>query len=307
VFVDQRSSSGSARVLAAAVLWGTVGPAGVMASSAAHPAAVGAARLLVGGAVLAVVTFGAVRWRELLRGDTLPWLLVAAVSTAVYQATFLWAVERTGAALGTTIALGCAPVATGLCARWWTAEQLSLAWWAGTAGAVAGCGLILAPSGAAGVDTGGVVLAVTAGICYGFYTVAAKRFLASPVPPMATVAATLVLGGILLVPLLALYPEHLLDPDSLGLVAWIAVAGTALAYMCFVSGLRDVTAATAGTLSLAEPLTAAVLGVLVLGEHLGATAALGCVLLIGALVVVTVQGRRQDADSPSLNVRLEAT
>jgi DME family drug/metabolite transporter len=44
----------------------------------------------------------------------------------------------------------------------------------------------------------------------------------------------------------------------------------------------------AGTLTLAEPLTAATLGVLVLGEHLTLTAGLGIGLILVGLVVLSV-------------------
>jgi len=43
------------------------------------------------------------------------------------------------------------------------------------------------------------------------------------------------------------------------------------------------------TLSLAEPLTAAALGVLFLGERLGPTAAIGSLLIVAGLVIVGVQ------------------
>lgn len=46
-------ASGAAAVLVAACLWGTLGPAQVLAASAADPGALGVARLLAGGVVLA--------------------------------------------------------------------------------------------------------------------------------------------------------------------------------------------------------------------------------------------------------------
>ncbi|MBC8092586.1 MAG: EamA family transporter [Pseudonocardia sp.] len=279
-------------VLAAAVLWGTVGPAQVLAGSAADPGALGVLRLLVGGAALGVVTLRHFPWRQLAQRDTLRWLVLAAAATGVYQATFLYAVAETGAALGTAVALGCAPVATGICARWWLRERLTRAWVAGTVGAVAGCVLILSPAGSGEVSATGIAYAVVSGTCYGVYTVAAKGFLDADVPAVGAVALTLLLGGVLLSPLLLLSPRHLLEPDSVALIGWIGLAGTAVAYVCFVRGLHHVTASNAGTLSLAEPLTAAALGVLVLGERLNGNALVGsALLLIGLLVVSVTPGR----------------
>lgn len=270
---SEQSRSGAGAVLIAAVLWGTVGPAQVVAGSSADPGALGVARLLVGGMILALPMAWSLPWKRLLRRDVLPWMLAAA-------------------ALGTVIALGCAPVATGVFAWWWLRERPAGAWLAGTADAIVGCALVLLPSGGGQVDVLGVAFAVVSGVCYGAYTVAAKKFLSCDVPPTATVTATLLLGGILLSPLLIVFPSHLFGANSLALIAWLGIGTTAVAYMCFVSGLRRISAANAGTLSLAEPLTAAMLGVLVLGERLTVPATAGCLLLLAGLIIVSIDVRR---------------
>jgi drug/metabolite transporter, DME family len=82
-----------------------------------------------------------------------------------------------------------------------------------------------------------------------------------------------------------------------GAIAWMAIAGTAAAYTLFARGLDGVDAPTATTLSLAEPLTAALLAVTVVGERLVGWSAVGAALLVGGLVVVTV-GPRASARSP---------
>jgi drug/metabolite transporter, DME family len=104
-------------VLLAAALWGTVGPAQVLAGSAADPGALGVGRLLAGGAVLALLGLRTGGWAALLRPGVRGWVGLAAIATGVYQVAFAHAVHELGAALGTAIALGVAPVATGLCAR----------------------------------------------------------------------------------------------------------------------------------------------------------------------------------------------
>jgi drug/metabolite transporter, DME family len=280
---------GGVAVLVAAALWGTVGPAQVLAGSRADPAALGVARLLVGGGALAFVGARAGAWRAALRRDVVRWVLLAAAATGVYQVTFMRAVDQLGAALATAIALGVAPIATGLCARWWAGERLTASWAAGTATAVAGCVALLGPGRAGGhVGAAAIGTALVSGTCYGVYTVAAKRFLRPGVPSLPVTAVTLVVAGVALSPLLALHPAHLADPRSLALVVWTGLAGTAVAYTAFVRGLGRTTAATAGTLSLTEPMLAVVLGVVLLGERLSASAAAGCVILLVGLVGVTV-------------------
>ena len=73
--------------------------------------------------------------------------------------------------------------------------------------------------------------------------------------------------------------------DALGLFA------TALAYLLFGKGLRQIPLATAVTLSLAEPLTAGTLGVLLLGEKLSLQAGLGILMIFSGLIVLSLPGR----------------
>jgi len=59
-----------------------------------------------------------------------------------------------------------------------------------------------------------------------------------------------------------------------------------------VTGLRGLTAATAGTLSLAEPLVATALGIGILHEHLSLPIAAGTLLLLGGLILVSISWPR---------------
>ena len=61
---------------------------------------------------------------------------------------------------------------------------------------------------------------------------------------------------------------------------------TAAAYVLFSRGLQVVPVATAVTLSLAEPLTAATLGVILLGERLTLPVILGVVAILSGLAVL---------------------
>jgi DME family drug/metabolite transporter len=145
------------------------------------------------------------------------------------------------------------------------------------------------------LDLSGVALALMAGMCFGIYTVAARLLVLRQVGMAAAVAMTLLVGGALLLPWTFAGLADLAAPRSLVLVAWLGPVATSAAYMLFVGGLRRVSAATAGTLSLAEPLVAAVLAVLVLGERMPAPVTAGLLLLFGGLVIVSLPARRPGA------------
>lgn len=289
-----RTRLGAGRVLGAAVLWGTVGPAQVLAGAPLSPAAEGGWRLLVGGLVLWAVAGRDIGRLRALTARSARWpLLVCAGSTGLYQVAFLDSVSRTGAALATVVALGTAPAATGLCARWINAERVSTSWLVSTGAAVLGCCLLMAP-GSGAVDLFGLLMGAAAGACYGLYTVFAKRLSTDPAlhPPTAA-AISLTAGALMLLPWMATDAPALADARSFGLIAWLGVATTAAAYWLFSTGLADVSATAVGTLSLAEPLAAALLGVLLLGEHLSATALAGCALLLAGLAAVSVPHPRR--------------
>ncbi|MGP2439339.1 DMT family transporter [Streptomyces sp. JW3] len=287
--MDVRKSGanpGVGLVLAAAVLWGTVGPAQVLASSPMTPAALGGWRLVAGGLVLAVCTVRPRRLRAFATRSMVRPLLICAFSTGLYQVAFLSSVARAGAALATVVALGIAPAATGVCARWLTGERMSAAWLAGTVAAVAGCALLLAP-GNTRVDPFGLLLAVAAGSCYGLYTVFAKRTAdAHPAAHLPTLSAlTLLVGSVPLLPWMLGDLAPVRDGGTLALIGWLGVATTAVAYWLFTAGLSRVRATTASTLSLAEPLAAALIGVFLLDERLTGSAWAGCALILAGMIV----------------------
>lgn len=284
-------------VLAAAALWGTTGTAQAL-GGADDPVAVAAARLAVGGAALVlvvVITGGTAALARCLRRPLLAWTLLGAVATAIFQAAFFSAVATTGVTTGTVVALGTAPVATGLCAAGFFAEPLTRRWATATVLAVVGCTVLLtaATAGASTVAPVGVAAAVVAGFCYGLYTTAAKALLDREVPVLAVVSATLGLGAVALAPVLALRADDLASARSLMVVAWLGLATTAAAYLLFARGLRALPAATVGTLSLAEPLTAAALGLVILRERPGPWAVAGAACLLAGLVLVALRPRRR--------------
>jgi drug/metabolite transporter, DME family len=298
----RRDSLAALAVLAAAVLWGTAGTAQALAETQASPAAVGAGRLLIGGSVLALLAgvspTGRAGVRACFSRTAILWTLSAAIALALYQVAFFSSVARTGVTLGTMVTLGAAPILTAVFSRLWLGERLSRRWAMGTLAAVAGCVLVLIPGKQLSVEPLGFGLALVAAACYGVYTVFAKRMLEHQGhSPLALIASTAGIAAVLLAPIAIREVPELFQPRSAISVLWVGLAVTALAYSLFVRGLRRVTAATAGTLGLAEPLVAAMLGLLVLGDRLSPAVSVGAVLLFAGLVVVATARRSSSGSS----------
>jgi DME family drug/metabolite transporter len=211
-----------------------------------------------------------------------------ALTIATYQLAFFGGVARTGVAVGTIVGIGSAPIMAGVLGWWIDGERPGPRWIGATLLAIAGCGLLVLPGDKVQVDGLGILLALGAGLSYALYTMSSKRLLAI-YPPDTVMAVGFCGGALILLPLLwgrdlrwVLEPSGLLVALHLGLVA------TGLSYALFGRGLKSTPAATAVTLSLAEPLTAGVLGIVVVGEQLVVTTILGIGLLLGGLAWLVV-------------------
>ena len=277
------------QVLLAALFFATTGTAQALGPTSTNPVGVGAARILVGGALLLAVAI-AVR-RGCTRNTWAPMPVLAAVAgVAVYQLAFFAAVADTGVAVGTIVALGSAPTLAGLF-EWLLDRRVpDPRWAAATALACGGVAMLALSGGEASVSLPGIGMAIVAGGSYAVYTLAAKRLLTAGHPPEQVMAVAFGLGAVALLPALALSsPGWLLDVDGIALALFLGIVPTAVAYVLFARGLRGLTASETATLTLAEPLTAGALGAIVLAEPLTATSAAGAGLVLAGLLALAIR------------------
>ncbi len=277
-------------IIAAAFLWGTTGTAQAFAPSGFDPKVIGALRLLIGGLALLILV---IRRKELGKFKDWPLLavIVGSAFTAAYQICFFSAVARTGVAVGTIVGIGSAPIAGGLFGWIGLRERPGRRWFFATLLAIAGCAFLSLGGADIDVDLIGILLAIAAGASYALYTLMIKKILRVQ-PPNAVIAIMTCGGAIFLLPaLIHLDTAWLFQPRSLMVVLHLGLATMALSYWFFARGLQTVQVSTATTLSLAEPMTAATLGVLVLGEKLNSSAACGILLIFLGLVILILRRR----------------
>ena len=254
---------------------------------------VGAMRLLIGAVALCFLAayrgeLGNLRqWRSWPPVTT----LVAAAGVAAYQIFFFAAVARTGVAIGTIVGIGSTPIAAGILVLLVHREWPGRRWMVATALAIAGCALLILASASIRTDLIGIFLAVAAGASYALYTMLSKDLLDEQ-PAGAVLTVTFTLGVILLLPVLfAGDLSWLLEPRGMAVALHLGVVTVGVAYLLFAIGLAAIPVTTAATLTLAEPLTAGLLGVFVLGETLTTTAVLGIALLLVGLLILAFQRR----------------
>lgn len=277
-------------VIAAGVAFGTTGTAQTFTPAGTDPLSVGAARLLVGGVLLALL--GGVRYHR-RAGWTLPrfttgfwWVLLGASAVMAYQATFFAGTRANGVAVGAVVALGSSPLFAGLF-EWLGFRQRPTGRWVVATGlAVAGMVLLTGMSGGVALEPVGLLASLGAGASYAGYTVATKAVLRRGWGATSAVSAMLGLGALLggLV-LLGTDNAWIATGRGLAVVAWLGVVTIVVAYLLVGQGLRGLSAATATTLTLAEPATASLLGVLVVGEMLSGWQFAGIAIVAAGVIV----------------------
>jgi drug/metabolite transporter, DME family len=281
------------QVLLAAVCFGTTGTAQALGPDGASPLTVGAVRVAI-GAVLLLTAVRVIAGGAAVRLARRP-LAVGGLGVAGYQLCFFAAVHDTGVAVGTVAALGSAPAFVGLGGWLVDGTRPHRAWAVATALAAVGVALMAFSGSAAEVSAPGVALALGAGASYAVFTLASKRLLDAGAPAERVMAGVFTLGALVLVPVLVLGEvDWLASADGAAMALWLGAVPTALAYILFARGLRLLPASDVATLTLAEPVTAATLGAVVLGERPGALAVAGIVLVIAGLAVLALRGERGD-------------
>ena len=283
-------------VLAAAVLFGTTGTAQALGPDGTTPLSVGMARLVVGGGILGLLALGtglrrraAAGPRPAARAD-LALMALTAVAFVAYQPLFFLGTAANGVAIGTVVALGSAPVLAGGLEWALTRRAPSGVWLTATGAATLGVALLAfggAPGDGGDLDAVGLLGSVGAGASFAVFAVAQRRLLDRGWSALTVVGA---MGGgaaVLAFPLLlATDLSWIGRAGGVAMTLWLGLATTTLAYVLFTWGLQSLRAATAAALTLAEPLTAGLLGVLVLGEQLSPLAIIGVVVLAAGLALL---------------------
>jgi DME family drug/metabolite transporter len=269
-------------------MWGTTGTSQALAPAGADPTAVAAVRVVFGGLALGLSAAA----RSMFRRLPVVAVGVATASLVTAQLAFFAAVDMTGVALGTVISIGSAPIAAGAAGRLFLGEELGRRWMVATFFGVCGCTLLLLGGQSVDVNPIGVFLALVVGCGYAGYTLATKDLVVE-YPPDAVIAAVFGLAAVCLFPLLFVVNlDWTLQARGLLIAAHLALVTVAAAYALFSRGLRKVPAAAAVTLTLAEPLTAAVLGIAVLHEPVSLAVGVGMALVLAGLAMVA----RPDTD-----------
>lgn len=157
---------------------------------------------------------------------------------------------------------------------------------------VAGVSLLVLRS-KTGLDTVGVLAALGAAVSMSVGVILTKRWV-SPASLLATTGWQLTAGGLLLVPVALAtegLPSHVTGENLAG-YAYLALVGSVLGYTLWFRGLRALPPTDVTFLGLLNPVVAAGLGWLVLGQTLTPLQALGGTVVLASLLVAQLRPRQ---------------
>lgn len=276
-------------VLLAAMLWGTVGTTQTYLQEGISPIAVASMRSAIGGGVLLIVVLmmGKIRFRCW----SWKWTILAALTIAIFQSLFFTSVRFTGVAISTVVTIGSSPMFSGMMEWLFFKKRPNRVWSVATMMAIVGCALLFVNKGETTVHPFGVLLALCAGAMFALYTSCSKQ-LTEREATLPAVAMTFSLCALFLFPFSKEGVTWVFTLQNIWPMLFMALAATSLAYVLFLAGLEKISPSSAVTLSLAEPLTATLLGVFLLGESLSVTSFIGVMFMLGGIIVLTFSSRK---------------
>ena len=266
------------------IIWGTVGPV-VSLFPEGTEFQYSLVRNLTGTTALWLLVLFSKNKKRYTKQDIVP-ILVAGTGAALFFPLFILAFQLTGVGVAAVVSIGVAPIFVGFIAWIALKQPPGKQWTIGTLVAVTGVVALNWPSGNNTVNVLGIGFALAAAFGYSLQATG-MGMISKRHTPFQCVAPMFTIGTLFQAPLS--YGKDfsfLQDPILLMGTLYGGIVTVAVAYAFFIYGISRIGAATAVTVGLMEPLTASILGVLLLGETISVIGIIGSALILTGLVVV---------------------
>lgn len=276
-------------IVLSAILWGTAGVSGkYLINSYSMPSlAIGALRLMIASPILLAISKVQIKEKVIIsKKRHILLLFLQGIAAASYQILYFAAVDRIMVSIATLIALCTGPIFVTILSRIFIKEKICVKVFVSLVISIIGTALIIGINGSeslSGLHNSGYIFALGAGLSYAVYTMCGK-ILVSYYPPVKITSISFIIGSLVILPFARI-------PGSLPWVAWgilfyLGIVPTALAYIIFSVGLKKSSATMASIASLFEPLTSTTLALLLVGEKFSRLQTIGSILLIAALLLI---------------------
>lgn len=278
------------------MLWGTTGTVASFASQ------LSAFAMGIGGVLLATMA----RKKLLSDAGKLTFLkkelIIGALAVATYLLAFFSSMQFAGVVIGTVVSIGSAPFATALLERLFSKNStLDKRWFLSVVISLIGIILLTYSEDAGSLQDGsnsvkitGVLLGILAGVTYAVYSWVSRSMIEKGIQSESAMGSLFALSAFILLPSLLFTGEHLfLNLTNIMVVCYMAVIPMFIGYLAFSFGLRYVHASKATLLTLFEPVVAAVLAVLIVGESISLIGWIGIGLIMTCLFLQSQKKLKQ--------------
>lgn len=280
-------------VILASLLWGTTGTAATFVP-ALSPLFIGSFAMGIGGILqCGLATVKIVHDRALLAVHC-RFLIVGALAVAIYPLAFYSSMRLSGVTIGTVVSIGSAPILSAIIEYFSRDFQLNKQWAMGALLGIIGM-VMLAFSDNASTTIQythvnlGILLGLVAGLTYALYSWSARQLMLKGVNTKAAMGATFGCGGLLLIPVMLITGSAFVNSwNNMTVGFYMALIPMFLGYRCYGFGLSKISASMATTITLLEPVIAAILAMLIVGECLSLIGWIGMLLIFICLIMVTL-------------------
>lgn len=289
-------------VLFAAIAWGTGGAVAAILyqSSGLGPIAVSFWRFAIGVLMLVILVMatGSNRPHPLMRAFIQnQWgrMMIIGIGLAVYQTAYFAAVGKAGLALATVVTLGLGPILIAIGSHLTMGEKIRVSGLLTITFAIIGLGLLMGGEDLKPHSLIGLALAILSAVGYAGVTLITRsigRY--GQADSFYTTFFGTIVGMICLLPFALLEGIRPLSGhafENIVLLGYLGLVPTAMAYMLFNAGLTSIRATTASIIALVEPVTAAIIAILFLGENLTPVALCGMAVLMASVLVLSLSER----------------
>ncbi|HGF7417471.1 TPA: DMT family transporter, partial [Vibrio cholerae] len=266
---------GMLSILFAATLWGTTGTIASLAPNISS-LAIGAFSMGVGGIFQVFLSYKSIK-KDFLKVIThKKMLILSIVALVVYPLAFYSSMRLAGVAIGTVVSIATAPFFSVLLECLFSKGRKVTKQWA-ISFVVGVIGIILLVSSEpssinnahSDMKLFGVLLGLVAGMTYATYSWGLKTMIDQGVKSQAAMGSIFGFGATLLLPTLFITGDNMFSsPTNIMVLGYMALIPMGVGYIAYGFGLRFVTASSANLLTMFEPVIAAVLAVVIVGESI---------------------------------------
>ena len=281
---QKSTQDGSLLVFLGALFFSGSGTIQAYAPAEATAFILGALRLFVAGICLIFWCSSKNLLHPLKKVNTYK-IILSALALAGFQISFFLGVRFAGVAVGTVITIGTTPLMAALFGLLFFKEIPGKSWYISTVIAIFGL-ILLNINGMDTFNIKNILFPVTAGTIYAFYLSQSKELLQTN-RPETVMMFLFMLSSLFLLPIWFFFPcTWIFTTRGILVALGLGLVTTAIPYCLVMTGLKNCGTAKAATLSLGEPLGAAVLGFTVLHEPLSFMGFLGILALFSSVLIL---------------------